>query len=455
MIAQQSALPTQESARELTERIIAMSSADQTEVLLLGSDTRLTRFAQNQIHQNVSQRDLEIRVRACFGTRVGVATTNDASESALARVVARAAAIATAQPENPLFKGLPNQLTGRPEPTAYVDRTADYTPADRAAAVDAICRRAVAEGLVASGAFQTAANALTVANSLGLFAYHVGTRADLSSVVMGEDTSGFSAGLALDVADLDTEAIGTEAINKALRGFNPISVEPGKWTVILEEYAVADMLAYLAFVGLGATRYQEGSSFMNGKLGQRVTGDRVTIWDDGHDPGGLLQAIDYEGVPKEKVVLIEQGIARNIVHDSFTAARQGAHSTGHALPAPNTWGPFPGNLFMAGGDLPKERLALGVKRGLWITRFHYVNVMDPKATTITGMTRGGTFLIENGEITRPIKNMRFTQGILDAFSRISGLSQETRLLPAWFGGTRCPALRVDEFAFTGTTEFQE
>ncbi|MBM3275324.1 MAG: TldD/PmbA family protein, partial [Candidatus Sericytochromatia bacterium] len=289
--------------------------------------------------------------------------------------------------------------------------------------------------------------------SHGIFGHHVGTRAALLSVVMGDDSSGYASRLDMDADAIDGEAAGHEAIATAVRGRGPVGVEPGPWTVVLEEYAVADMLAYLAFIGLGAMSYQQGASFASGRLGELVCAQAVSIWDDGLDAHGVVSPFDYEGVPRRNVSLIDRGVARNVVYDSFTASRQARESTGHALPAPNPFGPFPCNMFMAGGDATREGLLKGIDRGLWVTRFHYVNVMDPKAAVITGMTRNGTFLIEDGQLARPVKNLRFTEEILGALSRVTSVSRDTRLLPAWFGAIRCPAIRIDGFTFSGKTAF--
>lgn len=451
MITRRSPLPAQVEARAVADRVLELSGADQTEVVLLGSDSRLTRFAANQIHQNVATRDLEIRVRAVLGQRVGVASTNDHSEASLRRVVERAATVARLQPENPDFKGLPLAHPTPDMPGAFIERTAGFTPAQRAEVVAGICREAAAAGLTASGAFETGAHSITVANSLGVFGHHVGTKAMLSTVVMGDDSSGYAARMALDAGAIDGPETGREAIDKAVRGREPVDVDPGKWTVLLEEYAVADMLAYLAFVGFGAMAFQQGASFMAGRVGDRVCADTVSVWDDALDPAGLMSPFDYEGVPRRRVDLIERGIARGPVYDTFTACRANRESTGHAHPAPTPYGPFPTSLFMGAGTQSKADLLRGMRKGIWVTRFHYVNVMDPKATVITGMTRDGAFLVEDGKIVRPIRNLRFTEEIVGALSRVSGVAQDTLLIPTWFGSARCPAIRIEDFTFSGKT----
>ena len=287
-------------------------------------------------------------------------------------------------------------------------------------------------------------------------AYHRTTVAHLMTVVMGENSSGYAAAASADVTQLDPEAIARRAVDKAVRSRNPTEIEPGAYTVILEEEAVADMLRTLSFIGLGALSVQEGRSFMNGQFGSKIVGDNITIWDDGHDPRGLALSFDFEGVPKQRVTLIEKGIAKAVVYDSFTAGREeGKVSTGHSLPAPNTFGPLPTNLFMAPGEATKEEMLASTKRGIWVTRFHYTNPVHQLKTVLTGMTRDGTFLIENGRITRPLKNLRFTQSILEAFSRAEMLGSELELTRLGGGNSAvcAPAAKIREFQFTGTTEF--
>jgi predicted Zn-dependent protease len=280
--------------------------------------------------------------------------------------------------------------------------------------------------------------------------------AHILTVAMGEDSSGYGSAAAMDVRALDPEAVGREAVDKALRSRNPTAIEPGAYTVILEAEAVADMLTTLGFLGLGALAVQEGHSFMNGRFGDRIAGENITIWDDGHDWRGVPMPFDCEGVPKQRVMLIENGVARGVVYDSFTAGREpGKTSTGHSLPAPNTSGPLPLNLFMAPGGATVEQMLASTQRGIWVTRFHYTNTVHPVQTVLTGMTRDGTFLIENGQLARPLKNLRFTQSILEAFGRAEMLGSELKLIvDDWDGfGVCVPAAKIRDFRFTGTTEF--
>ncbi len=450
--------------KDLTHKVLSASTADQTEVLILSGEENLTRFANNEIHQNVSETNTQVRIRAVVGQRIGVASSNDTSGEGLRRLAQKAVAVARLSPENPDFKGLPGpaELT---DPgwhytpvTGFDEATANATPDARAMGVRDICRQALDAGLVAAGKFETGAGEVAVANSLGIFAYYPHTEAGITTVVMGDDSSGYAARSAWRVGDLDPTVLGAEALDKALRGRNPQPLEPGDYPVVLEEYAVADLVEMLAYMGLGALSVQEERSFMADKFGQRIMPSAISIWDNGLDPAGKPMPFDYEGVPKQRVDLIQAGVANAVVYDSYTAGKEaGVTNTGHALPAPNTFGPFPTNLFMAPGDTPRQQLVENLERGLWITRFWYTRPVRPKQTIVTGMTRDGTFLIEDGQVTRPIRQLRFTQSYVEALNTVEAISRETRLVPGELSGggmAYCvPALRLGQFTFTSATQF--
>jgi len=427
------------------DKLLNVSPAQQTEVMVTEWDSALTRFANNGIHQNVAERDVSVRVRVVKDGKTGVASINQLSETAAADVLKRAVAIADLQPKGELVP-MPGPAKSRPV-EAWSDATAAATPEERADFVEAICAKARGAGFKAFGAFSTGAEQLAIANSLGVFHHHRSTEATVNTVVMGEAGSGYADRGAIDVRELDKDDLASEVIDKAQRNQNAQPVEPGVYEVVLEEYAVAEMLEFLSFVGFGALAVQEERSFM--RLGEKITGEKIDIWDDGLDPSGAPMSFDLEGVPKQKVQLINHGVATGLVYDMQTAQRAGRQSTGHGLPAPNTEGPFAVNLFMAPGNTQKAELVSDIKRGIWVTRFWYVRVVQPKASIITGMTREGTFLIENGRITRPVKDLRFTQSILEALNSTLAISRSTKLqISEYLGASRVPAVRLKAFTFT-------
>jgi PmbA protein len=435
----------------LLEKILSFSKATQTEVLFLGTDRSLTRFANNYIHQHVAETNQSVNVRAVLGTRIGVASTNKLDEESLREVVNRAIAIASVQPENPEFKSLPGPQPIKPV-NGYSERTAAFGPEERATGVKVIVDRAVAKGYESAGAFETAVQQVTVANSLGVFANHVGTEAEVHAVVMADaGGSGYAQRVAMDAGTLDFEALAKEAVEKAEKSRNPMELAVGEYRVVLDSYAVGEMIQYLAFMGLSALAIQEGRSFMNGHIGEKLAAGSVTIYDDAYDPEGLPMGFDFEGVPTQRIAMIEQGIARAVPYDSFTANREGKENTGHALPAPNTMGPYPLHLMMAGGEASREDLFKGIERGVYVTRFHYCNIVHPVKTLFTGMTRDGTFLIENGELTKPVKSFRFTQSILETLLAAEAISKQ-RLQVRDYTTVVAPAVRSATFNFTGLTQ---
>lgn len=442
----------QDRVHQITRRVLQLSAADQTEVLVFATTSSLTRFANSAIHQNVNEQNAQVRVRAVVDKRIGVATTNRLDDDSLARVAARALEIARLQPQNPDFYSLPEP---HPIPAAdtFVPATAEWTPEQRADAVATICALARRDSLTASGAMSTQAGEIAVANSLGVFAYAPTTTAELSAVLMSDDSSGYAAASSADVRTIDAAALGEEAAFKARASTHPQALPPGDYPVVLEAYAVADLISYLSYLGFGALAVQEGRSFMTGHMGEQITGSCISIWDDGLDPSGLPMPFDFEGVPKERVDLIANGIANAVVYDSYTAKREGKESTGHALPAPNTFGPLPVNLFVGPGHSSREEMLAALDGGLWITRFHYVNPVHPLRTILTGMTRDGTFWVENGQIKHAVRNLRFTQSVLDALATAQAISADTRLVAGILGGVRAPALFLSRFSFTGATEF--
>lgn len=441
--------------RRITEGVLGASRADQTEVQVFTNNSALTRFANNYIHQNVEYTDVDVRVRAVIGQKIGIASTNEVSDEALQRVAAKAHELAQHQRENEDFRSLP-----RPSAVSsvdgFVEATARAGPEERAAVVGQICDASARASLTAAGAFRTSAQEITLANSLGVFAYHRETQADINTVIMSESSSGYAARVSKDAGDIDGDEIAQEAVDRALRGVNPQTVQPGMYEVILEPYAVVDLLDFFSFLSFGALPYLEKRSFMAGRLGEKVMGENITIWDDGLDASGTPMPFDYEGVPKERVSLIDKGVAKGVVWDSYYAGKQGgdAHSTGHALPAGATIGPIPLHLFMAPGDATRDEMIRNTKRGLWVSRFWYTRTVHPLNVVTTGMTRDGTFLIEDGKVVGPVRNMRFTQGYVDALNHADLVGRDTMLVMGDLGGgvRQVPALKLAQWEFTGVSE---
>jgi PmbA protein len=438
---------THDEAAQVVEGALGAATTDQAEAALFATDRGLTRLANGGIHQSVSTTDVGLQVRAVLGKRIGVARTNDLSRAGIRRVVERAEAIARVAEPNPEFVSLPG-------PAEHPMGMIPYTPYDtvppevRGDAAAALVRVAGACDVTAAGHVATSEAACAVANSLGVRAFMTTRECTLMSIMTQGDASGYAFWSGSNLGDAPVSALAERAAEKCVLGTNPITVDAGPYTVILEPSAVAEMLAMLAYIGLGAQNYREGRSFMSGHVGERVTGENITLSDDAYHPLTSPWPYDFEGVPRQKVTLIEHGVARGVVYDSYNAAVAGVANTGHALPAPSSSGPFPLHLVLEPGKESYDELIAGVERGILVTRFHYVNVVHPTETTITGMTRDGTFLIEQGRVTRPVKNLRFTQSVLEAFSHVTGMERTPTLINNEGFYALVPTLRVDGFTFT-------
>jgi predicted Zn-dependent protease len=383
-------------------------------------------------------------------------TTNDLGEDGIARAASGASEVARAVPENPVFGGLPAARPIPPSPSAYVDATASATPMDRARRVDRLLRGARERGFTAAGYLSTSATETAVASSEGVWAYCPSTQAAIETVVTGDAGSGWAERNEMDVGRIDVDAVGREAIQRCAAAQGPRDLAPGTYEVVLEPYAVNDIAAFLGS-SLTGQSVEEGRSFVGGKLGQSVTG-AVTLVDDPFDPEMLPRPFDYEGQPSDRVVLIDGGVARGLVYDSQTAFRTGAQNTGHAVPPNPFYSAVPQHLRIEPGTKTRDQLIGEVDRGVLVTRFHYTRWVHQLRTIVTGMTRDGTFLIERGEIAHPVKNFRFTQSYHDALAGTLGIGKELALFAAdqfVVGGTarRVPALRLAQFAFTGSTQY--
>lgn len=441
--------------REMARKVLTMPGADQLEAVVTGGKHSLTRFSNNQIHQNVTEENVQVTVRAVLKKKIGVAKVNATEEESLKWVTQRAIDAAKCTKENPSFKTLPSPESYTPVKTRF-SSIEEASPQKRADLVEKVVERVSHHQLTAAGALSVEESELGVFNSLGVEAYHPSTWIRLTSVVSSEDSSGYGQFIGSDLDQLQPAAVAEEAIKKCLKGRHPVEIKPGRYDVFLEEYALSEIFEWLSWIGMGARSLQEGKSFMTHKIGERVMDEKVTIWDDGNDPETSALPFDFEGVPRKKVMIIEKGIAKGVVYDTLTAAKEGKSSTGHALPSDfSLVGPLPLHLHMAGGEDTKSLIVSSIEKGIWVTRFHYINgLLEPKKALFTGMTRDGTFLIENGKSTKPLKNLRFTESMLRAFSNVVMVSREKRVVGTDESeGYVLPAVWIRDFNFTGKTQF--
>jgi predicted Zn-dependent protease len=438
--------------RRVAAAALDVGGADGVEVLFMHEWGGLTRFASSSIHQSTAREDTGLRVRVVVNGRTGVAGTNDFSPEGARAAAASAIEMAAVAVADPAFPGLA-PADPIEDPSRFDEATAATTPERRAEGVAELVG-ACPEGFAAAGAFETMGSEVAILNTEGQFCWAPSSLASITTVVTGGDGgNGFAEAFAAGVADLDAEAIGRRAADKAVASRAPRDLEAGRTTVVLEPSAVSTLVGFLAWIGFGGRLLVEGRSCLSGREGQRVAAEAVTIYDDAHAPGTLGLPFDFEGVRRSRVDLIERGVFRGGVHDLRTARQAGVRSTGHALPPPNPEGPFPLNLFMEPGSSSVEEMVGSTERGVLVTRFHYSNVVHPVESTITGMTRDGTFLIERGEVAHAVKNFRFTQSILEALANTVAVGAETELASEFFfSASRVPALKIESFNFSGRSD---
>lgn len=433
----------------LAESVVELvGDRGEAQVTVTRGPRALTRFANSFIHQNVAEDVCSVSLKVACGGRVAGGSTSRTDRPGLERLVEGTLAAAAASPVDPHWPGLaPVEAVA---PVTHQDpETAHAGPRDRAERVAAFV--AGGPGLRAAGYCETIGQETVSANSIGQRAAGRWTRATLDGIHQSADSAGSAHQCAMAVGDLDARAAGIEAAGRAGRSTGPVEIEPGHYEVVLEPECVATMLVFLGAYGFNAKAAIDGQSGI--ELGAAQFDPAVTVWDDGTEPGALGVPFDVDGTPSHRVELITAGRSVALVHDRRTAARMGAGSTGHAHPASDTWGPFPSHVFMANGTTPQADLITSVRRGLLVTTFNYCRVLDPKSQVTTGLTRNGTFLIEDGEIRHGVANLRFTQSFLEALGpgNVGAVGSDARFADSEFGPgmIHCPSVRLAAFQFTG------
>jgi len=428
------------------EAAMQRARSDAAEVIVSEETSELTRFAANRIHQSVAERALRVRARVIGDSRVGVAELRGEGEDAAGRVM-RSAEQARALSQPSAVSPLPAPDGGADEPVAFSEHTATATPEQRADMVAAVTAAAAAAGLNAYGSLSTTTSSTAIVNSNGIRRQATSTQSSMVVVVRGDDGAGYAASHSASLGGIDGAAVAAEVIETCERNQHATAVEPGDYEVVLSPYAVTDLLEHLSWVGFSALAKQEQRSFM--RLGERLMSDTVSVLDDCKDPALFPFPFDAEGVSTKVVTMIDRGTCAAFVYDTPTAASDGVTSTGHGLPQPNTWGPYARHLVMRPGGVAHAELIAGVRRGIYVTRLWYVRDVHPLRTIITGMTREGTLLIEDGVLTRPVRDLRFTQSIVEALDSVLQMSSDRRLELGEDGtAVLTPWLHLARFSFT-------
>ena len=421
---------------------------DDVELLFTKGNDALTRFMNNHVHQSTEVAWRNLRIRVLLDGRSGVVETDRFDQDSLAVTIERAGEIARAQPPPVILGAL---VASRPmaDSTAWHETTAAAVAFDRAQIVKQLADIATPSGATFSGAIATSEYTTCIVNTSGTEAYQESTQAELNLLALRGELSGYSYWIGGDISNLPLAQLAEEAISLTVYETAREHLEPGVYPVVLDHYAAGMMIGYLGYMGFGAKQFLEGRSFMTRRMGKRVASSRITVRDEPRNPAGLPSFFDFEGVARRPVDLIQAGSAVGVVTDSVTARAMECKNDGHALPMPNAEGPAATHLFVEPGKSSLSRMIGSIKRGIYVRKFHYVNVVDPMTSLLTGMTKDGTFLIEDGKLARPLHNLRFTQDVLAALKSCSALSSSSRLVEGVHGPVHTPAMLIKKFHFTG------
>jgi predicted Zn-dependent protease len=445
------------AAADVAERALRAAEGDEALVVVLAERSGLARFAETEVHQPTLIENVVATLLVARDGRLGTASTNRVDEeglTALARRAGEAAATAGGTGDFPGFAA--------PAETPPVDgfdpETAELSPERQAELAGAAI--GARDGYGVYGFFTSGLTELTIASSTGLAVEQAMTDATALVVAAAEGRSGYAEQTAFAAGRIDAARVAAEAVEKAARTRGAKEIEPGGYRAVLEPYALAELLQYFAYDSFGALGLLEERSYLAGRLGEPIADEQVSIADDALDPRGLPKAFDFEGTPKRRVDLVERGVARGVVWDRATSAREDgdAVSTGHAPPPLlRDYGPLPFALSMAGGSAASpDELAGLVGDGIYVTRLHYLSVVNPRDGVITGMTRDGTFRVRGGEVAEPLVNLRFTVSVPELLREVLGLTREVSLVNAsdFYGerypvATLAPALATARFNVSG------
>jgi PmbA protein len=442
------------SAAELeriAQRVLKMSDADETEVDIGASTDALTRFANNTIHQNVAEHGIGISVRAVVDGRTARATTNKSDEDSLRRAVEAAVSLARNEPKIPDLLPMPKKQKYQ-KVSRFFAATAETTPQDRARAVTKVCKVAEKKKQTAAGIFVSGSSHSLLANSRGLFARYEQTHSEFSVTILEENSSGWAKSNSPDIRIIDPLALAESASRKATDSRQPREIEPGHYTAILSPSAVLDLVGFL-FYDFAGTAVLDKRSCLTGRIGKKIFGDNITIWDDVYHPLQSGPSFDGEGVPRQKTLLVDRGIPKNLVYARSTAKKMKAKPTGHGFSLPNEYGEAPMNLVFAGGDQSIDQMMRSTDHGIFVTRLWYIREVDPYEKILTGMTRDGTFLIEGGKLAGGIRNFRFNQSVIEMLANVDALGPAVRAAGEESFEMVVPAMKVHNFHFSEVTKF--
>jgi PmbA protein len=460
---------TPERAQEILARAKKHSTADDIELIIGGGRSALTRFANNTIHQNVAEEGFVISVRTVIDGKTARATTNKTDDDSLRRAVKSAEELTRVQERDPelLPMAAPQDLppAQADAPTRHFAATAAITPEDRAAGVGKIVDIAKKNNLVTAGIHSSSENYEALVNSRGVNAFHSETKAEISITMLAGDSSGWQKANSPDVTNLDPAHLADVAARKARESANPLELAPGKYTVILEPAAALDLVGFM-FYDFGAQAVLDERSFLTNRIGTKLFGDNITIEENAYHPLQAGAQFDGEGVPRQRVTLVESGVIKNLVYARGTVAKMRASElaakvgevrlTGHGFALPNDMGDAPMNIVFAAPPKDSQTTAemiASTERGILVTRCWYIREVEPYEKMLTGMTRDGTFLVEDGKIKAGIRNFRFNQSLVHMLNNVEQMGTPVRASGEEAFDMVVPAMKVKDFNFTEVTRF--
>jgi len=426
---------------------------DDVQLILHGGKEQLARIGKNEVYQNILNKEYTIRGMVAQGNRVGLSSCNRFDENSVQNAVKVASDIAAIQKEDPDYRGLYADSEAIVDERFYHQPTMDAAFDTKLNELQGIFADSRSKNVEVAGAFSHGDGIYAIGNSKGLFRYHIHTDASFTlSIMTPAGGTGWAEFHSHRLEDIQPSILYRIALEKALASENPISIEPGEFTVILEPPAVQSLMFWLGYLGFGGLPCQEGRSFLSGKEGEKVFGDNISLEDNHNDVQSYGCPFDSEGMRKQSLTLVERGVFIQPTLDRNVSIKRGGDrvSTGHALPYPSSVGPLPLNMSMKAGDKSLDEMVQSTQKGILVTRFFYDNVIDPQKLTITGMTRDGTFLVENGKIVKGLKNMRYNISLPHILNQVREISSQKWSLRE-FGRMSLPALKIDGFRFTGSS----
>jgi PmbA protein len=471
---------TKEQAADIFERIRRFSSADEVEAIFNGSRFALTRFANNTIHQNVEEENSIVSIRTNFAGRTARSTANQFDDQSLQRAVAASENLARVQAPDPDVLPMPDaheagagtlrlrsgQAHGAPvvPPTRFFEQTAAITPADRAEVVKGVVSVADRHKLTTAGIYSNSESCEGIFNYRGLANWHRQTLAEISITMLADDSSGWQKLNSPDLSNLDPARLAEAAAQKAVESTHPREIAPGKYTVILEPAAVLDIVGFM-FWDYSGVAILDQRSFLNDRIGTQFFGENINISDDVSHPLQAGSPFDGEGMRRERVTLVENGVVKRVVYARATAhkMKNSEHAgkvgpikpTGHGFPLPNEVGEMPMNIVFGMPEKPQSiaEMIASTERGVLVTRLWYIREVDPYEKIVTGMTRDGTFLVENGKVQCGLRNFRFNESLISMLSNVEAMSAPMRACGEESFDMVVPAMKVREFNFTEGTKF--